>query len=605
MEPCSRRAFLKHAAALSLLFLCNAPVALGAAKPALYLTHRKEMEEFSGDIHFDQMHIELLGKRREGKVRSYPSSRSSERTDIIIAGGGLAGLMTALLLLESPVVKKRGAVVRLFEMDDDVGGTSKEYEWEGIPYSNSAAYFFLDEKESPLMALYKRIGVLDEASAPGDDDGEAVLIGREMFADLFESGRGVPGREKETAAFRKAVSFFEAMNREDLYPEVPWTAGGAYSQDEFRAIDSLSLGNLLEHGGAVKKGVMDSAIPFLPPLFREYVECFCYSSFGCSMYDVSAWQGMNWLASEFAKGGVGVLPGGNGRISTRLKERISELDSGCIVTARPVVDITHNPSQKLNHVTVADSRDTRATSYTVYTAPHVVMACPLFVSRRILSNELEPKLKSSIDSLSYSAYLVTNVFIDAPLALKYWNVFCLDDYPELGRKGEAFYREKPFIDIVNASWAPGKLMKEGGSPARTVLTLYSPHPFDGQRREILRDTYCRDFRKRVRKDLVRRLEPQGLNDSQIKEIRLARWGHAMLQARPGLCSGGLLSTIRKTGEPKGIHFAGAEMQGAPAVESCFYTARSAVQEISEAFSGRKKAAASASGQMRQEAVELS
>lgn len=605
MDSCSRRTFLKRAAALSLLLLWDAPLAFGATKPALYLTHKKEMEKFSGDLYFDQMHTELLGKKRDGKRRSYPSAWSDEKIDVIIVGGGIAGLYTALLLLDSPAVKKSGAVVRLFEMEDEVGGTSKEYEWEGIPYSNSAAYFSLFEPENPIMALYRKIGILDEVVIPGDDDRESVLIENKIYQDLFENGRGTAGGEKEAAAFKKAGAFFAAINNDDLYPEVPYVPGGAYSPGEFKALDCTSFGTLLDRGGAVKKGRKESTIPLIPPLLKEFIENYCYSSFGCSMYDLSAWQGLNWFSSEFTENGLGVLPGGNGRISTRLREKITELDSRCIVTSCPVVDVTFNPSRRVNNVTVAENRDTRTTSYRTYSAPFVVMSCPLFVSRRILSNELPPQLSSAIDKLSYSAYIVTNAFIDIPVFEEYWDTLCLNDYPGQGRQGEGFYREKPFIDIINASWAPGKLLAAEKPFPNTILTMYSPHPFDGQRRDMLKDSYCNEFKSRVRKELVRRLGPQGLNDSNIKDIRLARWGHAMLQARPGLYSSGILSDVQKAGAQKGIYFAGTDMLGAPNIENCYYTARNAAEAISWALSGRRKAAASSFERLRDKAVVFS
>gem|GEM_PF-1803441 len=593
MDSFSRRTFLMRAAALSLLMLCDIPHVFGAVKPALYLTHKKEMEKFSGDIYFNQMHTELLGKKRDGKRRSYPASWNDEKIDVIIVGGGIAGLSTAFLLLDSPAVKKSGAVVRLFEMDDEVGGTSKEYEWEGIPYSNSAAYFYLSEPESPCMTMYRKTGIVDEVVIP-DDDNEMVLTGDKICRDFFNRGRGDESPEHEASGCRQAVDFFTVMNSDQLYPEVPFTPGGAYSPAEFKSLDCISFGYLLDRRGTVKTGRRESAIPVIPSVFKEFIENFCYSSFGCSMYGISAWQGLSWFASEFDKNSVGVLPGGNGRISTRLRQKIDELDSRCIVTSRPVVDVRCNPSRRLCNVTVAENRDTRETSYRTCSAPFVVMSCPLFVSRRILSNELSPRLISSVDSLSYSAYIVTNAFINTSLLEDYWSIYCLDTGPDMGKKGEACYRDKPFMDIVNASWAPGKLLKAEKPLPATVLTMYSPHPFDGQRRDMLKDSYCNEFKIRVRKELIRRIGPQGLSDSSIRDIRLARWGHAMLQARPGLCSSGILNDIRMAGARKGIYFACTDMLGAPSIENSFHAAWSTAEAISQRLSGKRKSAFSSS-----------
>jgi hypothetical protein len=575
--------------ATSSLFLLDLSLSPGALKPAFGEVMKQELGAFSGDRHFIQMHRELLGRKREGMQRIYPSRANSEKIDIIIVGGGIAGLDTAYYLLSHPVVKKKGAVVRLFEMDDEVGGTAKEYAWEGIPYTNSAAYFYLFEPGHPIMRLYKSIGVLDEVVIPSSADKESVFIKDEVFFDLFARGRG-PGYEKEREAAVKCTRFFSKFNEDALYPEVPMIPGGAYSLQEFRKIDSVSFGDFVDGKMAVK-GLRP---PPVPGIFREFVESYCYSSFGCSAYDTSLWQGLNWFASEFEDGGVGVLPGGNGRISTKLREKIDSLDRNCIRTALPVVDICHDLKSRLNNVTVALSRDHRKEDYETFSAPLVVLACPLTVTRRLLSMELDDKVRQGLGTLSYAAYVVSNVMINGTVFDKYWDTYCLDDYAAMGSAGESHYRARAFLDLINATWSVKKSIQKSGrawNNDRTILTLYSPHPFAGQRRSLLNDDYCQALKGRIRKEVLRRLSRQGLKESAIADIRLARWGHAMLQARPTLYSGGVLGDLQRNGAGKGIYFAGCEVLGAPAIENCHETARRAVQQIVSVLSGGQGALA--------------
>jgi len=585
METISRRKFLLGLMATSSLFLLDLTLSPGALKPALGEVMKRELGAFSGDRYFVQMHTELLGCKRDGLIRTYPSRAVSEKIDIIIVGGGIAGLDTAYYLLTDPVVREKGAVVRLFEMDDEVGGTAKEYAWEGIPYTNSAAYFYLIEPEDPIMRLYKSIGVLDEVLIPSSADKESVFVRDQVYFDIFARGRG-RGYEKERDASVKCTRFFAGFNKDSLYPEVPWSPGGAYSLQEFRQIDRASFGDFID-GKVEVKGLRP---PPVPGLFREFIECYCYSSFGCSAYDTSLWQGLNWFASEFEENGVGVLPGGNGRISTRLREKIDGLDKNCIRTALPVVDVRHDQKSRRNNVTVALSRDPGKQSYETFSAPIVVLACPLTVIRRLLSMDLDENVRQGLGTLSYAAYVVSNVLLNGTVFDSYWDTYCLDDYAVTGRAGESFYRSKAFMDLINATWSVKKNYQKSGRAwknDRTILTLYSPHPFTGQRRSLLSDDYCRALKGRVQKEILRRLSPLGLKESAIEDIRLARWGHAMLQSRPGLLSGGLLGDLQKNGAARGMYFASSEILGAPAIENCHITARRAAQKISAFLSGRQ------------------
>ncbi|MDQ7823257.1 MAG: FAD-dependent oxidoreductase [Candidatus Eremiobacteraeota bacterium] len=590
MEPISRRRFLLSALSLA-AFVALDTLPAGPLTPALAAVGKEEGSPLSGDAHFIEMHTELLGRKRDGRARSYPSTPVGEKIDILIVGGGVAGLDTAYYLLTNPRIREKGATVRVFEMDDEPGGTSKEYEWSGIPYTNSAAYFYVPEPGTPDRKLYSEIGVLDAMVLPSSADKDSVIIGSKGFPDLFVKGRG-KGFEGEKAAFEKALSFFRHIE-ENTYPGVPFEPGGPYGKADFTALDRLSMGELIEKGGTIKAGkkVVKVPAPF-PPLLCEYIENYCYSSFGCSSYHVSAWQALNWFAAEFSEGGVGVLPGGNGRISTMLARKIESLDAGCLKCGHPVVDVAFDEKSRTSAVTVAFREKEGSSSYRTYQARFVVMACPLTVTRRILNTELPESVRQGLGELAYSGYVVANALINSRVFTSYWDTYCLNDYGTIGKAGESFYRQKPFQDLVNATWALEKTLERQGKPSRqdkTVITIYSPHPFDGQRKLLLSDDYMHNLRVRIKDDLLSRLAPQGLKEQAIEKITLARWGHAMLQARPGLLSGGLIDRLQESVASKGIFFAGTEIMGAPTIENCHITARAAAASAVSALSGRAKA----------------
>lgn len=581
MKPLSRRQFLMTALAASSLLIWDLSSPTGALGPVFGEIHKQEPAKFSGEIYFNQMHIELIGRKREGRKRIYPSEKSARNADILIVGGGIAGLISAYLLLSNPTIRRKGATVRVLELNDEAGGTAREYEWGGIPYTNGAAYFYLMEPGHVIMKLYRDLGILDEIVRPGTADKDSVIIKNRIIPNLLADGRG---NSRETADLRHATDFFATVD-EQMYPEVPFNPAGDYSREEFVRIDRMSFGELLQKGGMPLGKKSWIKVPSrIPPIMSELIESYCYSSFGCSSFRVSAWQGLNWFASECAEGGVAVLPGGNGRITTRLVEKIGRLDPDCLITSMPVVDITCDATSGTKIVTVALRRDARTCAYRTFRASHVLCACPIFVSKRILLSEFPENLRRRIESLNYSAYVVGNVMIDASVFPGYWDTYCLDDYAGTGKSGEQFYGRKAFMDIINATWAlrksPGRT---GPMPDKTVITVYSPHPFKEQRKALLQDSYCETMKERIKRDLLVRLSSQGLSERSISDVRIARWGHAMLQANPGLLSGGLLENLQASVAQKGIYFAGTEILGAPTVENCHLTAHAAVKKIVRAF----------------------
>jgi hypothetical protein len=464
-------------------------------------------------------------------------------------------------------------------MDDEAGGTAKEYAWEGIPYSNSAAYFYLGDADHPDMRLYRDIGVLDEVCVPAGKEKDSVFIRDRLCPDFFKEGRG---DARETAALR-ALSAWFAHLLEEAMPDVPFDPKGPYTRREFTRLDNLSFGAFVDGRGSVTYRGKTARLPQAPTIYREFIENYCFSSFGSSADGISAWQGINWFCSEFEVKGVGVVPGGNGRITTRLLEKIAKIDPSCVCTSMPVVDVRHDPRSRMNEVTVALRKGTTTAGYRTFAAKYVIFCTPCFVTKRILLQELPERLRRAIERFGWSGYIVANAFVNDSILDGFWDTYCLNDYRNPGKSAD-LYRKQPFMDIINAAWC---LRKAGRAPAgKTVLTIYCPHPFDGQREDLLSDEYCASFGRRLKDGLVRRLAPQGLSESKIVDIRIARWGHAMFQAKQGILSGGVLDEIQASVASKGMFFAGTEFAGAPTIENCHLTAREASAKVAARIRGK-------------------
>jgi hypothetical protein len=90
-----------------------------------------------------------------------------------------------------------------------------------------------------------------------------------------------------------------------------------------------------------------------------------------------------------------------------------------------------------------------------------------------------------------------------------------------------------------------------------------------------------DFEVPVRNQALEMLSRYGLRAEDVMEVRLARWGHAMLVARPGLLVEGTLAGV--TQSIPGLFFAHADVYGAPAVENAMNAAFAAAGKVQAAL----------------------
>ncbi len=456
-----------------------------------------------------------------------------EHVDVAIIGGGLSGLATAYNL--------RDRDWALFDLRDRFGGSAQGEEWHRLPYSLGSAYFMVPDKLSELDLLYTKLGVYDLARID-EGDGFRVEYADELLTDLCQGC--TPDEVIAMKNYRTAVTDYANNN----YPDIPWSDPATQA-----FVQLLDLDNFHASVDAACGGVT-------PPLLAKALQAYCYSSFGVGWDELSAAAGWNFIAAE--EFGRIVLPGGNAGLATLFWKDLASvgprangrarLRAGCLAT-----------NLRLDKNGVAISwRDARGGIRTMG-ANHVVYAGSKHIFRHMM-----PEL-AAIDSEKFESlhqtptvpYVVVNVLLNRNVPQKFYDIFAVHD-STFPMSDEAFEVDRRITDVLDGTFAVA-----APHDGTDVLTMYWPLPWHTARFTIIQPESFNEYAALAVPQIRRLLTLVGVSESDVAQIRMTRWGHAMPYAKPGAYAGNLCETLRRPVADR-IWFANQDNWLLPAVETC-------------------------------------
>jgi len=460
-------------------------------------------------------HDFFLFKNAAERRQLADSIRDIEKTRVIVVGAGIAGITAAYELRSyNPVVLDQGL---------RFGGNAQGESWRGTDYSTAAAYFCGQEADSPILRFYQEIGIDKVWRTKKEED--PVLLKGKRYTNFWK-GETAPEAE---AQFLKLGKYFEDVNEErdgQMYPEIP--PANEEGLQHLKQLDRMTFRTHLET-------VLGSK---LHPHIETALEHYCWSTFACTLDQMSAAGGMNAYAAEF--GDIHVMPGGNGAIAEAALKRMAETVPMNHFRPRALVfDVQVNSQGVLvsyiNH---------KGKPVKVH-AEVAILGCPKFVVRKIL-RDIEPERLKAIEQLNYNAYLVANVLVDQPYSAdEFYDYYLLGDGTVDAANMEKATDEQGITDVIYGSYARPDITA-AGRPRHTVLTLYRGFPYSEGRGNLYMDgafdKYYRQFEKQIKEEILPQLK---LDTSKIVDIRIARWGHPMPIQTPGLISGGLIDRLRE------------------------------------------------------------
>ena len=448
-----------------------------------------------------------------------------QRTRVLIAGGGVAGLAAARAL------RLRGVEdFAVLELEDSAGGNSRGGQVAGIACPLGAHYLPVPGPAAPdVQNLLEELGLRQRVAGRWVYDERHLCHSpqeRLFFNGAWQDGllplQGVGPQtllqyEKFAALVAAAVhsaAFVMPMVNRHLTPEQ-------------QAQDAITFESWLD-----QQQLTDLHL-------RWYLDYCCRDDYGAGAASVSAWAGLHYFASRHGfrapsggeigseavddaeTSGVLTWPEGNGWLSQRMAAPLGAR----VITGQVVSRI----AVEKHHVEV-DVLDVAAQRMQRWQAERCIVALPLFVAARVLQNP-PPALVEAAAQMRYAPWLVANVHLgsaldDRPGAAPSWDNVIYDAQAQSESLG--------YVDAMHQSLR--------STPGPTVLTCYRALGLDPNRRRALLEQPWTTWRNTILAELG---VPHPDLAAKATRMDIMRYGHAMATPVPGLRNSAALAALRE------------------------------------------------------------
>ncbi len=474
--------------------------------------------------------------------------KQSYKKDIVIVGGGVAGLSAARHL------KKSGASFILLELENSVGGNSSYGANDISAYPLGAHYLTL-----PSLHNTELIDFLSECEVIKSTDQNGKLVFNDYYLcfdpkeRLYINGhwqeglvprQGVPAADQEEIIrFHELMDYYKKLNGADGKEAFCIPLAYCSRDPELLKLDEITFASFLQ-----EKGLQS-------PYLLWYVNYCCRDDYGATIENTSAWAGIHYFACHKASGSdipsdsVLTWPEGNGWLIKQLKQYAK----GNAETNVLVYGISKSGNSILIDYMEGASQQTKR-----IIADKVIVATPQFINQRILS----PELPRNIDynKFTYAPWMVANLSVEGD-----WR----------GKRGEGLSWDNVIYGSESLGYVNAGHQSIETRASGKVLTYYSPmtgNDINGERKKVYSATY-QDWYSMILKDMKR---PHPGIEEQLLGLDVWTWGHGMIRPRPGFIHG---ATPLATNIDKQIFFAHSDLSGISVFEEAFYQGTKAAREL--------------------------
>ncbi len=480
----------------------------------------------------------------------------TRRCDVLIAGGGIAGLSAARVLRQAGVEN-----FALLELEDGAGGNSRAAQVGGLPCPLGAHYLPTpDDAAGEVRDFLQELGMVKKVAGQWVYDERHLCHSpqeRLFFNGNWQEGllpvQGVPAAtlaQYRVFAQRVAQAHKRARFRVPLRGAMPAS---------HRALDAVTFGEWLN-----RERLNDEHL-------RWYLDYCCRDDYGAGVGTVSAWAGVHYFASRHGfqvpgeggdRDGLLTWPEGNARLADALAKPLGErLLPGKVVT---LVSVSEAGVE-------VDAWDAGAQQLERWQAAQCIVALPLFVAARVLNAPPQALAEAAL-RLRYAPWAVANVHIERPL----------HDRPGAPLSWDNVIYGARGLGYINAGH-----QNLNPLPEPTVLTWYRPLGDVPNARQQLLDRPWSGWRDEVLDEL------SGAHpDLRAKTLRVevARYGHAMAIPVPGTRGSAALAALQRpqAGSWRRVHFAHSDLSGYSVFEEAFTHGHRAGTEAVAALGARRR-----------------
>lgn len=455
-----------------------------------------------------------------------PAPTLVRRAQVIIAGGGVAGLAAARSLRLAGVHD-----FALLELEDTPGGNSRAGAVNGVACPLGAHYLPVPGDHAPeVQDLLEELGLRQRVAGRWQYDErylchspqERLFFEREWQEGLLPV-QGVG--ESTMEQYRRFSQAVAAASRAARFTMPQFAALDAKTglATAHQALDAMTFEAWLQ-----QQGLDDAHL-------RWYLDYCCRDDYGAGMARVSAWAGLHYFASRHGfhapgeavaedREGVLTWPEGNGWLTQQLAAPLKA--QGQLQTGTSVLRIAET-----RRGVEVDAFNHHSGNVERWQAPRCVVALPVFVAARVVQNP-PVFLAQAAQRLQWAPWAVTNIHLNAPLA---------------DRPGAA----PAWDNVIYGDTNPGGLgyvdashQKLDPRPGPTVLTYYQALGDVADARQQLATQGAEHWGRAA---LAALAGPHPDVLQRATRVQVTRYGHAMSIPVPGVQT--FLSQIGLQGTP--------------------------------------------------------
>ena len=455
-----------------------------------------------------------------------PAPTLVRRAQVIIAGGGVAGLAAARSLRLAGVHD-----FALLELEDTPGGNSRAGAVNGVACPLGAHYLPVPGDHAPeVQDLLEELGLRQRVAGRWQYDErhlchspqERLFFEREWQEGLLPV-QGVG--EATLEQYRRFSQAVAAASRAARFTMPQFAALDAKTglAPAHQALDAMTFEAWLQ-----QQGLDDAHL-------RWYLDYCCRDDYGAGIGRVSAWAGLHYFASRHGfhapgeavaedREGVLTWPEGNGWLTQQLAAPLRA--QGQLQTGTSVLRIAET-----RRGVEVDAFNHHSGNVERWQAPRCIVALPVFVAARVVQNP-PAFLAQAAQRLQWAPWAVTNIHLNAPLA---------------DRPGAA----PAWDNVIYGDSNPGGLgyvdashQKLDPRPRPTVLTYYQALGDVADARQQLATQGAEHWGRAA---LAALAGPHPDVVQRATRVQVTRYGHAMPIPVPGVQT--FLSQIGLQGTP--------------------------------------------------------